>query len=113
MFVGETTNGHLPETMNSWPLSVAYLSSMRSTNNPLNTPPGSGGMAPITNSGLAGLPGSATGAFISQHPSGANFAFGDGHVKYIANAIDFATYQALSTIAGSEPINAASLDAAP
>jgi prepilin-type processing-associated H-X9-DG protein len=61
------------------------------------------------------------GAFFSRHPSGANFAFGDGHVKYISNAINNATvavgsatmplYQALSTIAGSEPIDQQALDA--
>ncbi len=38
MFVGETINGHNPETLNCWPLSVAYLSCLRSTQNPLNTP---------------------------------------------------------------------------
>ena len=113
MFVGETINGHLAETMNSWPLSIAYLSSMRSTNNPLNTPPGSGTMAQVyPDSGLS-LPSSATGAFASQHPAGANFAFGDGHVRYVANQIELATYQALSTIAGSEPVDAAKLEAAP
>jgi prepilin-type processing-associated H-X9-DG protein len=106
IFVGETTAGDTPESMNSWPLSVAYLSSMRSTDNPLNTPAGTGNMVSITNHGLTGLPTSATGAFGSRHPAGANFAYGDGHVKYMSNLIDFPyTYQALSTIAGSEPID--------
>lgn len=105
MFVGETTAGDTAGSMNSWALSVAYLSSMRSTNNPLNTQPGDGAMVTITNSGLSGLPSQATGAFSSRHPSGANFAFGDGHVKYISNLIDFTAYQALSTIAGSETIS--------
>ncbi len=36
-------------------------------------------------------------AFGSGHPAGANFAFGDGSVKFISDLIDFATYQALST----------------
>jgi prepilin-type processing-associated H-X9-DG protein len=67
----------------------------------------------INGSGLSGLVSSAIGAFASQHPSGANFAFGDGHVRYVANQIDLATYQALSTIAGSEPVDTAKLEAAP
>jgi prepilin-type N-terminal cleavage/methylation domain-containing protein/prepilin-type processing-associated H-X9-DG protein len=115
MFVGETTDGHLPETMNFWPLSVAYLSSMRSTNNKLNPQPGDPTVVPvgISNSGIVGLASSVTGAFSSRHPAGANFAFGDGHVRYIANTIDIATYQALSTIAGKEPVDATKLDAAP
>ena len=107
LFVGETFDGDTPQSMNSWPVSIAYLSSMRSTNNPLNTPAGTGAMVAITNCGLAGIPSSytVTGAFGSRHPSGANFAFGDGHVKYLASQIDFPTYQALSTIAGSERID--------
>lgn len=109
IFVGETTAGDTPDSLNCWALSVAYLCSMRSTDNPLNSPPGSRGLVPITDNGLAGLPSQATGAFASQHPSGANFAFGDGHVKYIVNTIDFPTYQALLTIAGGEMINAANL----
>ena len=138
-FVGETYDGQLPDSMNSWPLSIAHLSSMRSTNNPLNSQPGGGGVAQVTNSpqtytlllstpmlvqangssftiqlqtqtidshsGLSGLPTTATGAFGSRHPGGGNFAFGDGHVKYIPNLIDFPIYQALSTIARGEPIS--------
>ncbi len=114
MFVGETIDGDQTSTMNSWPLSVAYLSSMRSTNNKLNPQPGDASVVPvtITDSGLSGLANLAvTGVFASRHPQGANFAFGDGHVKYISNAINNATYQALSTIAGSEPIDQQALDA--
>ncbi len=105
MFVGEASGGDQQGSMNSWPLSIAYLSSMRSTNNPLNPPPGTGAMVSITDSGLSGLPSQVLGAFSSMHPQGAYFAFGDGHVKYLANLIDMPTYQALSTIAGAEPIN--------
>jgi prepilin-type N-terminal cleavage/methylation domain-containing protein/prepilin-type processing-associated H-X9-DG protein len=118
MFVGETTSGDLPDSMNSWPVSVAYLSCLRSTNNPLNTQAGTGAMVSITNAGpiVAGgmaLPSQATGAFASRHPAGANFAFGDGHVRYIANVIDLPTYRALSTIAGSEPVDSSLFEAAP
>ena len=107
MFVGETIAGDTAVSMNSWVLSIAYLSSMRSTNNPLNTTPGTGALVTITNSGTAADGQAVTGGFNSMHPSGANFAFGDAHVTYLSNLIDFPTYQALSTIAGSEPINPA------
>ena len=96
-------------SMNSWPVAIAYLSCLRSTNNPLNTPAGSGGMVSIANSGVSGLPSTATGAFGSRHPAGANFAFGDGHVKFIAEQIDLQTYQSLSTIFGQDPINSTNL----
>ena len=36
-------------------------------------------------------------AFGSGHPAGANFSFGDGSVRFVADTIDFITYQALST----------------
>ncbi len=106
MFVGETTGGDTPVSMNSWPLSIAYLSCMRSTNNPLNTAAGAGALVSIVNSGTALDGQSVTGGFTSRHPAGANFAFGDAAVHYISNLIDMPTYQALSTIAGQEPVSA-------
>ena len=36
-------------------------------------------------------------SFSSKHPNGANFLFGDGHVVFIPNSIDLASYKALST----------------
>jgi prepilin-type N-terminal cleavage/methylation domain-containing protein/prepilin-type processing-associated H-X9-DG protein len=44
-------------------------------------------------------------AFGSNHSGGANFAFADGSIHFIANAIDTTTYQSLSTRAGGEVIN--------
>jgi len=112
IFVGETAGGDQQLTMNLWPLSTAYLSCMRSTYNPLNTQSGGGTLVKIANSGLTsatGLPSvdglTVTGGFSSMHPQGANFGFGDGHVKYLANVIDLSTYQALSTIDGAEAIS--------
>jgi len=42
--------------------------------------------------------------FGSMHPRGANFAYADGHVEFIDEAIDWETYQALSTRKGGETI---------
>jgi hypothetical protein len=44
--------------------------------------------------------------FGSPHVGGAFFAFADGHVDFLADEIDFATYQALSTRSGREISNA-------
>jgi prepilin-type processing-associated H-X9-DG protein len=41
-------------------------------------------------------------AFGSRHQGGANFAFADGSVHFIANGISFQTYQALSTRGNGE-----------
>jgi prepilin-type N-terminal cleavage/methylation domain-containing protein/prepilin-type processing-associated H-X9-DG protein len=111
MFAGEVIDGQTAESMNSWPLSVAYLSSMRSTNVRMNNLPAIPPTWPFLNVTIShsGLPpvdnSSVTGAFASRHPQGAHFAFGDGHVKYLNEAIDLWTYQALSTIAGSETVS--------
>jgi prepilin-type processing-associated H-X9-DG protein len=40
--------------------------------------------------------------FGSHHPGGAQFCFADGSVHMLPDSIDFNTFQALSTIAGSE-----------
>ena len=37
----------------------------------------------------------AVGGFGSYHPGGGNFAFGDGHVRFLGETIDPATYQQL------------------
>lgn len=100
MFVGETIEGHTRESANCWTVGSRHLHSMRSTDNPLNTPPGEG-----VTVDLYGY--SANGAFASRHPFGAFFAFGDGHVRLLSENIDLGTYRAVSTRAGRELANIA------
>ena len=43
-------------------------------------------------------------AFRSSHPGGAQFALGDGSVKFISDTVDFATYTALMDRADGVPV---------
>jgi prepilin-type N-terminal cleavage/methylation domain-containing protein/prepilin-type processing-associated H-X9-DG protein len=45
-------------------------------------------------------------SFHSNHPSGANFCFADGTVRFVNDSINLDTYRALATIHGGEVINA-------
>jgi len=103
--VGETISGHLPTSSNIWS-NGNRGNSLRTTANPLNTPISidqGGGL--MLNSGTP--TGSTNTSFASRHPGGANFAFGDGHVTYISDSINFDAYRWLSTRAGDETINEA------
>ena len=42
----------------------------------------------------------------SVHPGGLNSLLADGHVQFIKNTINLATWQALGTVAGGEVISA-------
>jgi prepilin-type N-terminal cleavage/methylation domain-containing protein/prepilin-type processing-associated H-X9-DG protein len=109
IFLGETRDGHstgidpmdgVTKTLNSniWSNGNRMQSTMRTTATPINTIPGLDGGA----GRVAELDGSAVsnGGFSSYHPSGANFAFGDGHVAFIEDGIDLTTYKTLATRAG-------------
>lgn len=98
LFVGETRDGHLVDTSgnainsNIWSNGNRMQSTMRTTCTPLNTPPGlNGGAGVVTQTGAY-----SNGGFSSNHPSGANFAYGDGHIVFIDDSIDLATYTMLS-----------------
>lgn len=94
-FVGEVLEGHTQSSSNIWSRGLRILDSLRTTCNPVNTPPGTG----IAKDNY-GYP--ANGAFGSNHPGGATFGFGDGHVQFIVDNIDLDVYHYLSTRAGSE-----------
>ncbi|MFI5460267.1 MAG: DUF1559 domain-containing protein [Isosphaerales bacterium] len=52
-----------------------------------------------------GDPYSDVNQFTSRHGRGANFLFGDGHVKFLNNSMNYATYKALSTRSSSEVVS--------
>lgn len=98
MMVGEVIDAHTNLSYNRWSLGSRHLDSLRSTVNPLNTPPGTG----VTTSPY-GIP--LFGGFGSQHSGGGQFVFGDGHVVFINDTIDIAVYRGLSTRAGGETVS--------
>jgi prepilin-type N-terminal cleavage/methylation domain-containing protein/prepilin-type processing-associated H-X9-DG protein len=49
--------------------------------------------------------GASAKGFISRHPGGANFAFGDGSVRFLKNSINQITYCALGSRAGGEVVS--------
>jgi prepilin-type N-terminal cleavage/methylation domain-containing protein/prepilin-type processing-associated H-X9-DG protein len=98
IFAGEVLAADTAESSNRWVVGSRHLDSLRSTENPVNTPPGTGIV--LTAYGY-----SCNGAFGSLHPGGANFLFGDGHVRFISETIDLAIYRALSTRKGGESVS--------
>jgi prepilin-type N-terminal cleavage/methylation domain-containing protein/prepilin-type processing-associated H-X9-DG protein len=91
LMLGEVVMADAWESSNTWTYARQNADCLRTTDYPLNTPPGSG-------SGYE----RQDGAFGSEHPDGAVFAFADGHVDFVHNDIEPAAYRALSTIAGEE-----------
>jgi prepilin-type N-terminal cleavage/methylation domain-containing protein/prepilin-type processing-associated H-X9-DG protein len=95
MFVGEASRGDKQESLNRWCEGNRYLDAVRVTENPMNLPPDQGIVLDMYGY-------KCNGAFRSEHPGGAMFAFGDGRVEFLDEGIDLATYQALSTRSGGE-----------
>ncbi len=81
-------------------MSARHESCLRTTENPLNTPPGKPSC--IDPYGI----GCQNGAFGSTHPGGGNFAFGDGRVEFLFNEVNLAVYRGYSTIASNELLGA-------
>jgi prepilin-type processing-associated H-X9-DG protein len=72
-----------------------YADTLRTTANPLNTPPEMGTYIDYQQNA----------ALASYHPGGGVFAYADGHVEFVEDAIDLWTYRAQSTIAGEEMLH--------
>jgi prepilin-type N-terminal cleavage/methylation domain-containing protein/prepilin-type processing-associated H-X9-DG protein len=95
--VGEVYDGHLSNNQNIWSVGSRHTHALRTTENPINTPPSTG----ITYNDGGTL---RNGAFMSRHTSGANFGLGDGSVRFVQQNIDIAAYRAASTVRGGEAI---------
>ncbi|HMO84171.1 MAG TPA: DUF1559 domain-containing protein, partial [Lacipirellulaceae bacterium] len=91
LLVGEVILSDTWESSNTWTYARQNADALRTTDYPLNTPPGAGYGYERQD-----------GAFGSEHPGGAVFAFADGRVAFLTNDIDPAAYRALSTFAGEE-----------
>ncbi len=92
-FVGEIRDGHTPAGSNIWTMGLRHADCLRTTEALLNTPPGAD-IPPFYLDGTTKL----NGAFGSDHPSGANFLFGDGHVIFVADTISKKLYDSMATI---------------
>ena len=92
---GEVFDGHLSNNANVWSVGSRHTHSLRTTENPINTPIGTGILYTNLN-----------GAFMSRHTLGANFAFADGSIRFLSQNVNITTYRQLSTIAGGEVANA-------
>lgn len=94
MFVGETIDGHMVDetgkaiNSNIWSNGNRMQSCIRTTRTPLNIPPGIDGGVGLALESQA----YSNGGFASNHPGGANFAFGDGHVEFLNDSIDQESY---------------------
>ena len=93
LLLGEVEDCTRPN--NRWWSGLRHQDSMRSTDNPVNTPPGQGVTYP---SG-----GGVNGAFGSQHPGGAMFALVDGAVRFVEESIDLSLYRSLGQRASGQP----------
>ena len=99
LFIGEVNYADSVDEENTWLHASRHLDSLRTTENPLNTPYHQGTQYPT--------PTGSNGAFGSQHPNGGNFAFGDSSVRFVNSAIDIALYHNLGQRSSgqSKPLN--------
>ncbi|MEX0643299.1 MAG: DUF1559 domain-containing protein [Pirellulales bacterium] len=91
--VGEVVASDTSDGVNIWTKAVRLQTCLRTTVNPLNTPPGDPTYPNRTDGGVV-----HNAAFGSDHPSGASFVYADGHVSFISDNVDLFAYQATSTI---------------
>ena len=90
--VGETTDVDQPGHYNRWANAGRHVDSLRTTDNPLNTP---------YNTGVKY--GNSNGAFQSLHTGGGMFARGDGSVSFVDESIDLAIYRLMGQRDSGEP----------
>jgi prepilin-type N-terminal cleavage/methylation domain-containing protein/prepilin-type processing-associated H-X9-DG protein len=90
--VGEVYDGHLSNNSNVWSVGSRHTHCLRTTENPINTAPGTGIL----------YNGANNGAFMSRHTGGANFLLGDGSVRFLNQNMDITQYRAASTVRGGE-----------
>jgi prepilin-type N-terminal cleavage/methylation domain-containing protein len=94
---GEVVESDLPDSSNRWWIGSRHTDTLRTTDNPLNTPPKTGVTVDLYNNKV-------NGAFGSRHSGGAFFAYGDGHVAFMSDNISLPLYRSLSTRAGGETL---------
>jgi len=92
--------------------------SLRNVGTPVNGPPGGGVTwagpvpddVPVKKSDKEAAPGTPAyvGGFSSRHPGGANFAFGDGSVRFLKNSMGYGTSHLLASRADGEIVDAGS-----
>jgi prepilin-type N-terminal cleavage/methylation domain-containing protein/prepilin-type processing-associated H-X9-DG protein len=92
LLIGEVPDPTSPP--NRWWFALRHQDSMRSTDNPVNTPTGQGVTYPAA--------GGVNGAFGSQHRGGAMFALVDGSVRFVDEAIDLTVYRLLGQRASGQ-----------
>ena len=92
LLIGEVPDPTSP--INCWWFALRHQDSMRSTDNPVNTPSGQGVTYPAA--------GGVNGAFGSQHPGGAMFTLVDGSVRFVEEAIDLTVYRLLGQRASGQ-----------
>lgn len=94
-FMGEVIEAHTENSSNRWMVGSRHTDSLRTAENPLNTPPTKGVVVDLYNNKV-------NGAFASRHTGGAYFAFADGHVQFLSENISLPLYKALATREGKE-----------
>jgi prepilin-type processing-associated H-X9-DG protein/prepilin-type N-terminal cleavage/methylation domain-containing protein len=113
IFVGEKLNDGLGE---GW--ASGTRASLRNSGSGINRPtipsPTSSVPGDDDENGIGGANAAATsfdvltfvGSYSSRHPGGANFAFGDGSVRFLKNTIGAGTFRLLTSRADGEIISA-------
>jgi prepilin-type N-terminal cleavage/methylation domain-containing protein/prepilin-type processing-associated H-X9-DG protein len=109
IMVGECLPSNTAD-INFWMFNGSYAGTTVPLGWNSNTVIGGTGNCNSTTWQSAGVPtgcrfGSASAGFVSLHPGGSNFAFGDGSVHFLKNSINMVTYCALGSRSGGEVVS--------